>query len=365
MKYKKDRESWQNNFVDWWHHYSPGRPLLRVITRKENPEEPLEEVKSPQNYLEKHLGVEYNVSRMRNYCRTHNFLAEAYPSLDLNIGPGSMAVYLGSEPVISEDTIWYKEIARESLDELGKLQFDPDNYWWQFHLDVINRAQEEAADDFLVNIPDIIENLDIMASLRGSQALCYDLIDYPEQVKKYLKQLEELYFVYYNSMYEIVKDEQGGSSFTAFDIWGPGKTAKLQCDFSAMMSPQQFREFVQPYLRRQCQGLDFTIYHLDGPDAIVHLDALMEIDELDALQWTPGAGNPGGGNSCWYKIYDRVKEAGKSLHISIHDGNYEDWLEKATKIVNRYGCDGLYLLFPEMTDSQGEQLLEIAETQWN
>ena len=57
-----------------------------------------------------------------------------------------------------------------------------------------------------------------------------------------------------------------------------------------------------PSLQQQCQKLDYTLYHLDGPDAIKHLDALMEIEELDALQWTPGAGKPDGGDELWYPI---------------------------------------------------------------
>lgn len=365
MKYKENWNETKEHFKAWWNHSSLGRPLLKIVAERDEPKEPLEKVKTPESPREKHLGVEYNTARLRNYCRTHDFLADSFPSLDLNIGPGSMAVYLGSEPVISDDTIWYEKIIEESWDEIGQLQFDPDNKWWQFHLDVIERAEREADGDFLVNIPDIIENLDILSSLRGAQALCYDLIDRPAIIKNYIEEIDKLYFKYYDPMYEIVKDDNGGSSFTAFKIWGPGKTAKLQCDFAAMMSPEQFREFVQPSLRKQCKELDFSVFHLDGPDAIFHVDALMDIPELNALQWTPGAGNPGGGNSCWYDIFDKVRESGKSLHISIYDGEFRDWVKKADKLVKRYGNDGLYLLFPVMTKEQAQELLEKAESDWN
>jgi 5-methyltetrahydrofolate--homocysteine methyltransferase len=159
-------------------------------------------------------------------------------------------------------------------------------------------------------------------------------------------------------MYEIVKGDNGSSSYTAFAIWGPGKTAKIQCDFSAIMSPKQFREFVQPSLKKQCQKLDYTLYHLDGPDAIKHLDALMEIEELDALQWTPGA------DERWYPIYDRVKKANKSLWISLENGGLEDWIKKSDKLVRRYGSDGLYLLFPIMEEEEALRLIDKAERDW-
>ena len=215
-----------------------------------------------------------------------------------------------------------------------------------------------------MNIPDLIENVDILSAMRGPQSFCFDLIDEPELMKQYIKQIDDLYFYYYDAMYDIIKGEDGSSSFTAFNIWGPGKTAKIQCDFSALMSPGQFREFVQPSLRKQCKKLDCSLYHLDGPDAIKHLDALMEIDELDALQWTAGAGQPDGGSEKWYPIYDKVRDAGKSLWIPLYDGTAQDCMDNAEKLVKRYGCDGMYLIFPDMEEEEAQTLLLKAERGW-
>jgi hypothetical protein len=189
-------------------------------------------------------------------------------------------------------------------------------------------------------------------------------MDIPEIIKDYVNQLDNLYFKYYDPLYDLVKLSDGSSSYTAFDIWSPGKLAKVQCDFCAMMSPDHFREFVQPSLRKQCQQLDHSIYHLDGPDAVKHMDALMEIEELDALQWTSGAAKPDGGYEGWYPIYDKVRAANKSLWISIYDGRLNDWIESADKLVKRYGPDGLYLLFPEMDETDALWLMEKAERDW-
>ena len=42
-------------------------------------------------------------------------------------------------------------------------------------------------------------------------------------------------------LYDLLRDDRGGSHFWA---WAPGRMAKLQCDFSAMISPQMFRQFM-------------------------------------------------------------------------------------------------------------------------
>ncbi len=231
-------------------------------------------------------------------------------------------------------------------------------------MQMIKEAKKLANEDFIINIPDLVENVDILSALRGPQPLCYDLVDEPEMIKELVNQLDEIYFTYYNSIYDIVKLSDKSSSFTAFRIWGPGRTAKIQCDFCALMSPQQFRDFVQESLRKQCKYLNHSLYHLDGPDAIKHLDALMEIKELDAVQWTAGAGQVDGGNPKWYPIYDKVIGAGKSMWISIEDGTFEDWVISADNLVKRYGPGRLYLLFPEMEEEQAIRLMDIANRDW-
>ena len=364
MKYKDNWPETMQHFKSWWKRESFGRHLMWVTARRQTPAEELETVRKPETPEEFHLDVERKVSEMRNYCRTHIFMAEAFPYVDLNIGPGSLATYLGTEPVFSWDTVWYKECA-DSLDDLGNLRFDQGNYWWKTHCAMLARAQAASGEDFLVAIPDLIENADSLSAMRGPQNLCYDFVDQPEKVEKYIHQIDDLYFKYYNAMYDIVKGRDGSSCYTAFSIWGPGKTAKVQCDFSALMSPAQFREFILPSLEKQLGALDNSIYHLDGPDAIRHLDALMEIGRLDGLQWTAGAGQPDGGNEKWYRIYDKVKKAGKALWISIYDGEFKDWISSADRLISKYGAAGMYLLFPEMEEDEALTLMEHSYKHWN
>ena len=183
-------------------------------------------------------------------------------------------------------------------------------------------------------------------------------------IKKHIASLEDLYFKYYDRMYEIVKGPDGGSSFTAFEVWGAGRTAKVQCDFSSLMSPKQYREFVLPSLKNQCDRLDYSIYHLDGPDAIKHIDAIMEIESLNALQWTSGAAENDGSNPEWYPIFDKVLKSDKSIFAYIFDGDISDWINGASRLVDRYGSNRLYLIFKEMSERDAEKLLNHANKYW-
>jgi hypothetical protein len=189
-----------------------------------------------------------------------------------------------------------------------------------------------------MTVPDLVEGLDILASLRGSQELLTDLYDRPEWVHRWLDRIGELYFEYFDRIYDLVKDPAGGNAFTAFQVWAPGRMAKVQCDFCYMIGPDMFAEFVAPQLARQCQRLDYAVYHLDGQSCIPHVQHLVKIDRLNAIQWTPGAGQPGLGESCWYDLYHQVRAGGKSLLLlgvamdKIHD------------LLREFGPDGLFIM---------------------
>ena len=364
MKHAANWEATQERFKAWWNRSKVDRPLMYVVATRSQPLPDLEEVNPPSSPDELYTDVERIAAEARNYMKTHSLYADALPYIDANLGPGSLSLYIGSEPEFAWDTVWYKECVDDWTTH-PSFKFDTKNLWWKKHYEMISKLQEMSQGDFLVTIPDLIENVDILSAMRGPQAFCYDLIDEPEAVKKFINQVDDLYFKYYDAFYDVIKGQDGSISFTAFKVWGPGKTAKIQCDFCAMMSPSQFREFVQPSLRKQCQQLDNSIYHLDGPDAVRHLDALMEIEELDAIQWTSGAGQPDGASELWYPIYDKVKAAGKSLWVAIHDGNLNDWIESGNRIVQRYGSDGLYLLFyAETTEAEAAYLVNYAEKNW-
>ncbi len=351
----------QDKFIGWWANKNQGAPLMKIVARRAAPIEPLEKETPFKQAAQAYLDVDELSLRYRNYLRTHAFYAQAFPNIDLNVGAGSMALYLGAEPEFRWDTVWFKECVPDGWENFAPFRFDAGNKWLCRHLEIIRRGVELANGQYLVTIPDIVENIDILSAMRGPQDMCYDLYDEPEAVHERLDALDELYFGYYDRFYNLVKLPDGSSAYTAFHIWGPGKTAKVQCDFCALMSPAQFREFIQGSLKKQCDRLDNAVYHLDGPDAVRHLDALLEIDSLKAIQWTHGAGNPDGLSERWYKpIYDKVNAAGKSLLLIVEDGGVEDWIRGVDALVDRYGTRGLYLLFPDMEQADAEKLLKAA-----
>jgi 5-methyltetrahydrofolate--homocysteine methyltransferase len=251
---------------------------------------------------------------------------------------------LGLKPEFRTETVWYEHNKVAFLSDIQIPKFDASAKYFVQHLNQIKEAVKLSAGRFPICIPDILENLDILALLRGNEACCYDLMDEPEMVTRYLDAIADIYMDYYIPFYDAVKFGENGKEcmYTAFGIWGRDMVAKIQCDFSCLMSPNQFEEFVIPYLKKQTEEIPYTMYHLDGKDAIKHLPAVLRLKKLNALQWTPGAGQPDGGSECWYPIYDVVMEADKSIWVGLEDGTAEEMAKKAEKIAKRYDNKGIY-----------------------
>lgn len=365
MKYKNNWEETQQKWINYWKQENTGRPLMCVVAEKDDERDPVyEEALRPVDMNDKYRNAARMVERFRYYAKTHEFMAESFPNMSLDFGPGSMAGYLGCEIVFNDDTVWFDHFVHDWT-ALPELKFDPENQWFKEHLQLFRDAKALVGDDFYLGIPDIMENIDVLASMRGVQDLIFDMMDMPEEIQTRLDQIQKIYYEYYDRFYDICKDQNDGSCYTVFQIWGPRRTAKLQCDFSALISPDQFREFIQNELRQQAQNLDHVLYHLDGPDAIKHLDALMEIDEIDALQWTSGDHGPDGTMEEWYPIYDKAIESGKSLWIKVYSGEFNEWLERVTRLVKRYGSNAMFLYFPPMPKKQADQLLAYADEHWS
>ena len=118
-----------------------------------------------------------------------------------------------------------------------------------------------------------------------------------------------------------------------------------------MISPAMFREFVVPALTEQCEWLDYSMYHLDGTTALQHLDAILEIEPLDAIEWTPQSGLEGGGSPRWYDLYRRIKTAGKSVQaVGVTPA-------EVAPLIDAIGPEGLYITTRCATEAEARRLV--------
>jgi len=283
--------------------------------------------------------VEWKAAYQRWRFAQTDFGLDILPLANIDIGPGSLALALGCEPGFSPETVWFEPAWKDVADvrDIPPVRFNPKARWWKVH-EAQSRAMARAANGaFLCALPDLVENVDILSALRDPQTLMMDMAENPEWVEESVMDINRAWFEAFDRLYEISRGPDGGNGWGAFNIWGPGKTAKVQCDACAMFSPAMFDRFVVPALTEQCEWLDYSMYHLDGTHCVCHLDSLLKIEALDAIEWTPETGDPGW-HERWHPLYKRILDAGKSLQVVGVP------VDKIEFVLNATGANGVFLI---------------------
>jgi 5-methyltetrahydrofolate--homocysteine methyltransferase len=276
-----------------------------------------EEFPIPKDTDEQWAGIGYKLSEMEWKRRNVSYAADGYPNMWVNLGPGVLSAMLGSGFKFAPDTVWFGEGSElGDLREVGNLALSPDAAMNRLVLDMTRAFCEAANGKFIVGITDIGGVMDVLASFRGTENLLYDLYDNPNDVDYARNVLDALWERAFAESYAILEAANKGAMTAWIPIWCSKRWFPLQCDFSAMISPDSFKRFVLPSIERHAKYLDHSIYHLDGPGELPHLDALLAIPELDGIQWVPGAGNLSAGDPAWFPVYEKIQRARKNIVVT-------------------------------------------------
>lgn len=238
---------------------------------------------------------------------------EALPQLELTLGPDQYALFLGADAKISAEnnTTWVDPIISDIENFHAEIDYSEGSYLRKL-IKFYKYASAAAKDKFMINMPDLHSNIDAISALRGAQDLCFDIMDTPEEVHRFLDEVNDTYEKIFNMAYEAGNMKDIGTIGWS-PIYCRGKSAVLQCDFSCLLSPEQGKEYVFPSIEREASVQDGRIYHLDGKDALCHLDTILSMDCIDCIQWVPGAGQPR--SIEWMDLLTKIQSAGKSLWI--------------------------------------------------
>ena len=284
------------------------------------------------------------------YVAHSSLKADILPVANTQLGPGSLAAILGGVFEGGEDTIWI----HPNPDFTDEIVFNPEHPNWILHKELLKACKAKANGHYFVGMPDLMEGLDVLAALKGTDRVLLDTVMQPEILEQQMQQINDIYFKVFDELYDIIR-EGDEMAFCYFSSWAPGKMSKLQSDISTMISQDDYRRFVQPFIREQCQKIDYTLYHLDGVGAMHHLPALLEIEELNAIQWTPGVGEPQGGSPKWYDLYKKILAGGKSVMAC--------WvtLDELKPLLDHIGADGVHLEMDFHNEKEVEQAMRIVE----
>ena len=348
--WKSNLEETKQRYINWWNHKGI---ILNMWEHFQEGVQPHAEIMPPapaKDLSQKWFDPQWRAEYLDWYVAHSSLKADILPVANTQLGPGSLAAILGGVFEGGEDTIWI----HPNPDFTDEIVFNLEHPNWILHKELLKACKAKANGHYFVGMPDLMEGLDVLAALKGTDRVLLDTVMQPEILEQQMQQINDIYFKVFDELYDIIR-EGDEMAFCYFSSWAPGKMSKLQSDISTMISQDDYRRFVQPFIREQCQKIDYTLYHLDGVGAMHHLPALLEIEELNAIQWTPGVGEPQGGSPKWYDLYKKILAGGKSVMAC--------WvtLDELNPLLDHIGADGVHLEMDFHNEKEVEQAMRIVE----
>lgn len=307
LKKRLDRQDafWDCAIID--------RPVVTFSLPANNPDYPAPAGKTYATTRDRWMDAEtiarWSVHHVRNTC----FMGDAIPCASPNLGPEVFSAFFDMELEYGETTSWSTPNLKD-WSEMDKVQFNENNFFWKKILEMTDTFLEIGRGHFFTGITDLHPGGDAIAAFRDPLEFNLDMIEHPEQVKVMVERVTEVFKKTFRCYAD--KLQASGQAITSW----PGIVSRRRWyvpsnDFSCMISKAMFDDVFLAGIQEECRSLEASIYHLDGPGALQHLDSLLDIPELNAIQWVYGSGH--GRATDWLHVYKRCQAAGKGIQLHI------------------------------------------------
>ncbi|MEI6602032.1 MAG: hypothetical protein WCL54_00935 [Clostridia bacterium] len=304
------------NYDAWWDG-TLERPLVPVILTGKDAgrPEPSTPYLSQSTCHDLSISAEDLIDRIDHNLSTFEFLGDAFPTYGLSsFGPGLVAAFLGARLDNSTGGVWFhptKEIEDLPIADLH-FEYDENNVWLNRIKDICRAGMKRWQGQVNITMPDMGGTLDVLSSFRPGEKLLLDLYDEPEDVKRLTWEIHDLWHRFYNEINDVLKPYNPGYCDWS-QILSSTPSYVLQSDFSYMIGPEMFAEFTLPELTASSKRLSRSMYHLDGVGQLPHLDQVLAIPSLGAVQWVPGDGMPE--QFAWPEVQARIAQAHKNTQV--------------------------------------------------
>lgn len=311
INFEKSRwERVRKNYSEWWAGKAT-RPVIGVIVVKPSADGDAHFLINQSNVCDRKPPEQVADGIFAALSR-YEFYGDAYPMFNFDcFGPGVLAAFLGATLDNSSGRVWFHPKEPRPITGLS-LNFDRGNEWFTYVSDIYRATAERFQGTAVMGMTDLGGVMDVLSTFRPGEELLYDLYDEPDSVKKLTEKIREYWHEAYDELSALSKaSEYGYSDWST--LYSEKPSYILQSDFSYMIGNDMFREFVLDDLKYSCRKLTNTVYHLDGVGELNHLDDILSIKELNAVQWIPGIGNKQPDE--WPEIYSRIVAAGKCIQL--------------------------------------------------
>jgi hypothetical protein len=304
-------------FKAWWAQDVLDRPIF-IATANRDPSRPitrrLELLDRPEEWL---------VKKLTDLHQTHR-VGDALPYVRADFGPVLLANFFGGRREFGSDTAWTHPFIDDDWSNAPDWYLDEQNCWWVPLRNLTDSIARDAPGRYLACTPDLGGSADVLLNLRGSTQLCVDVIAQPERVHDAITAIYPAWRRVFAELYRLVLG-QGAGLIHWLALWSNKPYTVPACDFNFMIGPAEFQRICLPDIARQSATIGRAVFHLDGPGAARHINALLEVPDIQAIQFTPGEGTPSA--LAWVDMFRTIQARGRSVLVFCPAGEVLDLCE--------------------------------------
>ncbi len=293
------------------------------------------------------LDVDYQATWNQVNLSNHYYLGDTMPVAWPNLGPDVFAAFYGCPLCFYDHETSCSKPLVQNTSDIENIKINWESPWLSKLIQMTDAYLEIGKGKFITGMPDLHTGGDCLAALRGPMGLAADLIKDPARLKVLLIQIESDYECIYNKFYDLLRGA-GQPISTWVPLVSNNKYYPVSNDFSITISAAMYRDIFLEGVIRECRFLDRSIYHIDGPGALRHLDAILEISELDAVQFVPTPGDDSFVR--WSEVYSRIQNAEKCVQVNCELSEIED-------VIRTLKPEGLYLYVKGVPNEDSAQQL--------
>jgi hypothetical protein len=318
----------------WWRQEMIDRPLMTY-----------DRVKDPMRKFSKHFDLlldeperwlEESFADMAAVER----LGDELPNIRVDFGPVMTGGLLGARTEFGSETTWTHAFIDDDWSNAPEWRIDERGRFWTAFTKLMTMTARHARGRYLVRTPDYGGSADVLLNIRGSEGLCIDCLEKPGVVKDAVDAIYPLWHRQFTETYRRTLAE-GAGLIHWIGLWSNEPYMIPACDFNYLIGPKEFDRLFLPDIARECATVGRAVFHLDGPGAAKHIDALLEIPELTAIQYVTGAGTPSA--LPWIEMYRKIQRKRRSLVICCPPSEILtvlDQIEPEGVIFTPFGGDG-------------------------
>ena len=302
-----------------------------------------------KNDEQSHTDPEFQVRHWNTQFANTWYGGDALP---MAYAPGNLlyAAY-GGKASFASGTVWVDPTLTDGQ-QWADYRFDPANPFIEHVVRITRALAEDAPGKYLATSPGIFGPTDAMSLIRGMADFLMEIAlpEYEAPLRHACRECTEGF----KMITEAVDRATGTSGGTVgcFHMWAPGRISSWSADWIYNIGPRQFQQWVLPEMQALSRLLEYSFYHLDGFNAVVHLPRMLEIPELTGMQFSMGAGHT---LAEALPVYKQIQQGGKVQWIDCAPNEVE-------LLLRELDPRGLLIQTSTPDIESGKALLKKAET---